>query len=151
MSSIPETDPYWAIMKLHAADHLIYLRANQLLKPYGITIQQALIIHYLFQYPDQKVNQKHLELFLGISNPSVTSLMKSMVGKNLIRRLPDRSDARSYLLYLTEHGQQMQLCIGQALHQLSEETNTGLSSEDVRQLTNLLDKMTKNLTTVTRQ
>ena len=114
-----DTAPHLPLIKLHTADHLTYLRANHLLKQHGITIQQALIIQYLAWHAGHSINQKNIELYLGISNPSVTSLMKTMVAKNLIRRLPDRSDARSYLLCLTPHGQQLQESICKAFEQLS--------------------------------
>lgn len=137
-----------SIIKLHAADHLAFLRANHLLKQYGITIQQALILRYLSVHSMEHVNQKNLELYLGISNPSVTSLMKNLVGKHLIRRLPDRTDARSYLLCLTEKGIQLQECIAQSFLQLAQELHAGLTVEEIQQLAYLLDKITENLSTV---
>lgn len=146
MSSFADAAPYLTMVKLHAADHLTYLRANQILKQSGITVQQALILHYLFRCSDRKVNQKDIELFMGISNPSVTSLMKTMVAKNLIRRLPDRSDARSYLLCLTERGDQLQTSIAQAFEQLLRELHAGLSETELQQLRCLLDKVASNLT-----
>ena len=96
----------------------------------------------------EHINQKKLELYLGISNPSVTSLMKTMVNKHLIRRLPDRSDARSYLLCLTEKGIALQECIAQSFLQVSQELHAGLTAEEIQQLANLLDKITCNLSAV---
>lgn len=145
-----DTTPHLPLIKLHTADHLTYLRANHLLKQHGITIQQALIIQYLAWHAGHSINQKNIELYLGISNPSVTSLMKTMVAKNLIRRLPDRSDARSYLLCLTPQGQQLQESICKAFEQLSFEVNSGLTEDEQKQLNHLLDKITNNLTAVLR-
>ena len=137
-----------AIIKLHTADHLTVLRTNHLLKQHGITIQQALILQYLSLHRMEHINQKKLELYLGISNPSVTSLMKTMVNKHLIRRLPDRSDARSYLLCLTEKGTQLQECIAQSFLQVAQELHAGLTAEEIQQLAYLLDKITCNLSAV---
>ncbi len=145
MSSITDTTPYLTLMKLHMADHAIYLRANQILRQHGLTIQQALILHYLFRYSNQKINQKDIEVFMGISNPSVTSLMKTMVSKKLIRRLPDRKDARSYLLGLTEHGEQLYTTVSQSLEIVLRELQTGLDEAEMKQLICLLDKLTTNL------
>lgn len=148
MSFTADAMPHLAVIKLHLADHLTYLRANQLLKQHDLTVQQALILQYLFRFSDQKTNQKDIERFMGISNPSVTNLMKTMVGKNLIRRLPDRSDARSYSLCLTEHSNALQPCIAQAFYQLSQEINPGLDENELQQLSMLLDKVTQNLMSV---
>lgn len=141
-----EINPHLPLIRLHTADHLTYLRANHLLKQHGITIQQALILHYLAWHADRSINQKNIEMYLGISNPSVTSLMKTMVAKNLIRRLPDRTDARSYLLSLTTRGQQLQSCISDVFYQLSAEVNAGLTEEELKLFNHLLDKITSNLT-----
>lgn len=135
-------------MKLRTADHLTVLRINHLLKQYGLTTQQALILQYLSLHHMEHINQKKLELYLGISNPSVTSLMKTMVNKHLIRRLPDRSDARSYLLCLTEKGLALQECITQTFLQVSQELYAGLTTEEIQQFTTLLDKITCNLSAV---
>ena len=148
MFSLANMSPQNTIIKLHAADHQSFLRANHLLKQHGITIQQALVLHFLSENRAHRINQKDIELYLGISNPSVTSLMKTMVGKNLVRRLPDRSDARSYLLCLTDRGQLLQNCIVQAFSQLSQELTAGLTAEECQQLHLLLDKIIQNLSSV---
>lgn len=150
MEPMEESGAHFTVVKLHTADHLSYLRANQILKQYGLTIQQALILQFLARFNDRKINQKDIESYLGISNPSVTSLMKNMVAKKLIQRLPDRTDARSYLLRLTPRAQQLQSIISNALGQLSDEVCADLTAEEVAQLSSLLDKITKNLLHVTR-
>lgn len=137
-----------AVMKLRTANHLTMLRTNHLLKQYGLTTQQALILQYLSLHHMEHINQKKLELYLGISNPSVSSLMKTMVNKHLIRRLPDRSDARSYLLCLTEKGLALQEYITRTFLQVSQELYTGLTAEEIQQFTTILDKITCNLSSV---
>lgn len=150
MEPTADAAAHFTMVKLHAADHLSYLRANQILKQHGITIQQALILQYLARFDDCKINQKDIESYLGISNPSVTSLMKNMVAKKLIQRLPDRTDARSYLLRRTPRAQQLQTIITDALDQLSNEVSAGLTADEIAQLSALLDKITQNLLRVTR-
>ncbi len=148
MVSLSNTIPHTTIIKLHAADHQSFLRANHLLRQHGITVQQALVLHFLSQNRNRHINQKDIELYLGISNPSVTSLMKTMVGKNLVRRLPDRSDGRSYLLCLTERGQELQDYIKQIFAQLSQELTAGLTAEEHQELNHLLDKIIQNLSAI---
>ncbi len=137
-----------SLMKLHTADHLLFLRANQLLRQHGITIQQALVLQYLASNTDSSINQKKIETYLGISNPSVTSLMKGMVAKNLIQRFPDRTDTRSHLLRLTPLGHQLQTSIAEAFLRLHNELHAGLTAKESQQLHTLLDKITANLTSL---
>lgn len=132
------------MVKLHMTDHMVYLRANQILKQHGITMQQAMILQYLFRSGERKINQKDLEIFLGISNPSVTSLMKTMVAKRLIRRLPDRSDARSYLLHITPRAMELQNVVTQALDQVYSEFCSGLTEQEIMQLSVILEKISVN-------
>ena len=145
MFPFANTSPHTTMIKLHTADHQSFLRANHLLRQYGVTVQQALVLHFLSENRNNRINQKDIELYLGISNPSVTSLMKTKEKKNLVRRLPDRSDARSYLLCLTDRGQQLQICIVRAFSQLSQELTAGLTTEECEQLHRLLDKIIQNL------
>ena len=133
-----------AMIKLHMTDHMVYLRANKILKEHGITMQQAMILQHLFLAEEQKINQKDLEIFLGISNPSVTSLMKTMVAKRLILRLPDRSDARSYLLHITPRALELKQVVMQALEQLQAEFCAGLTEAELIQLSALLEKVSLN-------
>ena len=142
------SDPGLALIRLHNVDHLTYLHANHLLRQYDITIQQALILHYLATHKDSNINQKNIECYLGISNPSVTSLMKTLVNKHLIRRFPDRNDARSYLLALTTHGQQLQKYIADVFFDLSHNICQNLTEEEMNQLYHILNKMTSNLNTL---
>lgn len=132
------------MVKLHMTDHMVYLRANQILKQHGITMQQAMILQYLFRSGERKINQKDLEIFLGISNPSVTSLMKTMVAKRLIRRLPDRSDARSYLLHITPRAMELENVVTQALDQVYSEFCAGLTEQEIMQLSVILEKISVN-------
>ena len=145
MISLKSTFPHAMMIKLHTADHQSFLRANHLLRQHGITVQQALVLYFLSENNNRRINQKDIELYLGISNPSVTSLMKTMVSKNLVRRLPDRSDARSYLLCLTERGQMLRDHIAQTFSQLSAELTAGLTDDERQQLEHLLDKLIRNL------
>ena len=110
--------PHATVVNLHMADHYAYVRANQIFKQFNVTMQQAMILRYLYLRNGEHTNQKDIEHFMGISNPSVTSLMKTMVGKDFIRRMPDRSDARSYLLELTARGVAIQDDINAAFIQL---------------------------------
>ena len=139
------SNPGLALIQLHNVDHLAFLRANHLLRSYDLTIQQSLILHYLENHKENNINQKNIESYLGISNPSVTSLMKTMVNKHLIRRFPDRNDARSYLLALTARGQQLQQHAAEIFVQLSHDICCGVTEEELAQFSHILDKLTSNL------
>lgn len=133
-----------AMVKLHMINHRVYLRANQIFKPYGLTVQQALILDYLFSSSQEKINQKDIESFLGISNPSVTSLMKTMVAKRLVRRLPDRTDARSYLLQATSQAQELKEPVQNALEQIKSEFRGSLTDVELAQFMELLEKIDRS-------
>ena len=66
--------PHLPLIKLHLADHLTYLRANHLLRQYGVTIQQALIIQYLAWHADHSINQKNIELYLSSGTYEIPDL-----------------------------------------------------------------------------
>lgn len=59
---------------------------------YDLTPAQASILMYL-EKADHPVNQRELENYFRLSNPTVTGLMKRMEAKGFIRREISQADA----------------------------------------------------------
>ena len=67
---------------------------------YDLTPAQAGIVVYL-EDVDHPVNQRELEQYFKLSNPTVTGLMKRMESKGFIQRIANPEDGRSKYIQLT--------------------------------------------------
>lgn len=77
---------------------------TRILKKYDLTPRQSLVLAYLRNHADEKVTQKVLEDKMHLSNPTVTVIIQSMIGKGLIVKEKDTEDRRKYILHVTEKG-----------------------------------------------
>ena len=57
---------------------------TKILKKYDLTPRQSLVLAYLRNHPEDKITQKTLEDKMHLSNPTVTVIVQSMIGKGLI-------------------------------------------------------------------
>lgn len=89
---------------LRRIDKKIRQSIDRDLEPYGLTHRQAVVIRLLHEAGDYPVYQKVLERELELTNPAVTSIIKTMVRKGLVRREQEEHDGRYYRLYLTDEG-----------------------------------------------
>ena len=77
---------------------------TRILKKQDLTPRQSLVLAYLRNHADEKVTQKVLEDKMHLSNPTVTVIIQSMIGKGLIVKEKDTEDRRKYILHVTEKG-----------------------------------------------
>lgn len=91
----------------HELDKNLFNRINQRLLPLEISQTQALFILYLGYYTDLPAYQRALEKTFGLTNPTVTASIKSLVNKGIVRREQDPDDGRYFRLYLTDYGRSL--------------------------------------------
>lgn len=70
-------------------------RSNKVLAEYGITLRQVLVLAYLELHPQETVTQKTLEDRMHLSNPTVTSLIQTMMNRGWVYRKQEASDNRN--------------------------------------------------------
>ncbi|WP_238902879.1 MarR family transcriptional regulator [Clostridium sp. YIM B02506] len=143
MSSRKETNLIGNL--IHAVDKLAIIKHNDNLKVYDVTFTQAVIMEYIYSHEEGSVNQKTLEVALGLTNPSVTSLIKTMMSKNLIYRIKDAQDGRYYKLYLTPKGQELCIPCTKTIVEVDKSYTKNFTLEEREQLFTLLNKMLENL------
>ena len=104
---LKESDKLGLTYNLGQAHKMMLLRQSSIMKKFGLTARQSLIIAYLSTHKKEVVTQKTLEDHLHLTNPTITVMVKSMIEKGLIRkeRMPD--DARKYRLFMTDRAKQV--------------------------------------------
>lgn len=130
---------------LGQAHKMMLLRQSGIMKKFGLTARQSLIIAYLATHKKEVVTQKTLEDHLHLTNPTITVMVKSMIEKGLIRkeRMPD--DARKYRLFMTEKAKQVEQASQKASKDLDESFYEGIPESDMQVFKGVLSRIMKNL------
>jgi len=75
----------------------------------------------------------------------VTKLLGSLIKKNYIYKVTDKSDRRNKTIFLTEEGDRLKKIIIPIVLELNEQATDGIDSDDVLLLQTLLGKLIGNL------
>ncbi len=117
---------------------------------YGLTPAQASIIIYL-QTADHSVNQRELEHYFKLSNPTVTGLMKRMEAKDFIERVANPEDGRSKYIRLTPKALEVCSSVSQNMQTLEREMMQDLSPEEAELFHDLLMRVLKRICTCRKE
>ena len=126
---------------VHELDKDLLKAINQKLLPLEISQTQALFIIYMGYYTAEPVYQRALEKKFGLTNPTVTASIKSLVNKGVVHREQDPNDGRYFRLSLTEYGQSLyEPCID-AFLEVNAATDERLTEEERRQFLAIMKKL----------
>ena len=82
------------IIRLHKLSHHIYNKQNELLSFHDITVQQFRVLKFiLLNKENQNISQKDIEKHMNIKGSSVSSMIKTMIEKELIVKKQNLDDA----------------------------------------------------------
>ncbi|GHV26405.1 hypothetical protein FACS18948_1980 [Clostridia bacterium] len=102
------------------------------------------LLQYIFAIGDRKdMTFSDLAEKMEISKPAVTAVANKLIDKGLAVKSQTPQDARSFYIILTEKGLGVWGISKMADAILEEQIRARLSEDEVRQLANLLGKITK--------
>ncbi|SHK40206.1 MarR family winged helix-turn-helix transcriptional regulator [Desulforamulus aeronauticus] len=115
----------------------------QNLKPYDVTPEQWALLNRLWE--EEGISSKELAELTCKDQPNIARILDKLEKKELIFRRPNPSDNRSFLLYLTDRGRELEeKLIPLALSTL-EKALEGIEKEQVEELKLLLNRIYANL------
>lgn len=115
--------------------------ANHTLASYGITHSQFKCLKYLYLFENGSLNQRDLEHYFNMSNPTVTRILQNLEKEGWIRRLANGKDKRQKQLYLTDKALSMQETFKEIATQLENQLTQRLTDDELDDLQTLLRKM----------
>ena len=119
---------------------------GNLFAEYGVTYPQSRVLLHLFSQADQKdVNQRELEYALGIKASSVSSLVRNLEKKDLIRCERMAKDTRNKRILLTEQGSQLRKKLVEATGKAEKNLIRGLEPDQLAALRSSLVQLMENL------
>lgn len=120
-------------------------RSNKVLAEYGITLRQVLVLAYLELHPQETVTQKTLEDRMHLSNPTVTSLIQTMMNRGWVYRKQEASDNRKYRLFMTQKAKDMLPRCHASSIEMDRSFYQGFTPEELETLKNMLQRIKKNI------
>lgn len=133
------------INTLHTTDKKYNLIFTREINKLGLTPQQAISILFIGKFEDENIYQKDLEKYMGLKNPSVTSIIKNLISQDFVYRIKDEKDGRFFHLHLTKKSHDMIDDIIRIICEVNEKTASILSSEEQETLEKLLEKWNAGL------
>lgn len=107
---------------------------NQEMAELGITYTQATVIGYLIGSRDRDVCQKDIEASLGLTHPTVSSILSRMESNGMILTAPMPNDRRYKKIILTDKAADLSAQIEQKYKQVKAKLFAGVSTEQRAQM-----------------
>ena len=120
-------------------------RRNRIMQYYHITFRQIMVLAYLERHPNDMVTQKVLETAMGLSNPTVTVLIRTMMDRGLITREQDQEDRRQFRLFMTDKAKEIFDKSRDDSLKVDRTFYKNLTDRDRRSLMRIMEKIKKNL------
>lgn len=120
---------------------------NKVLEKYELTSVQAPIISYLFEAEKEsrEVQQKDIEEFFYLKNPTVTGILDRLETKKFIVRKVSKEDKRKRLIYLTSKSKKIYQDINSCIEEFRGKALNGITKDEFIAVINVVNKMAKNL------
>ena len=124
------------------ASRLLIKKANELLKPYGLTDAYTYFLMALYQQDGLTQSEMHKQI--GIEQPTAVRTLDRMERDGLITRIRSITDRRAIEIRLTEKGQSYQKIIEQCADELNQFALSGLKEEEKIAIKHVLKRLNDN-------
>jgi DNA-binding MarR family transcriptional regulator len=111
----------------------------------NLTKAQMILLHRLRLADGQ--SQHSLAFITNRDKASLARLLTTMENKNLVARIPSKTDGRVNLIYLTKHGEELLDKTEPIMKELIDELQMGLSMEEVENIISGMKKIQSNIKT----
>ncbi|MFY9143493.1 MarR family winged helix-turn-helix transcriptional regulator [Sulfuricurvum sp.] len=113
------------------------------LKPYGISYAHRVILIRLCE--QDALTQKELAQDTYFEQSNLTLMLNKLEEKGLVKRTSKENDRRAYLITITPEGKKLKDALVEMGENVTEKALSGTSSEQRKELSNLLELIYKNL------
>lgn len=110
---------------------------------HDVTCEQWAVLMNLWRKNGQ--SQKELSGVTCKDKTSITRLIDGMEKRNLVVRIPDKSDGRQKIIYLTQKGKELQQKLLVLVRQMLEEAQSGIRAEHLKICKDVLRKVARNI------
>ena len=128
---------------LKKANRLLIKKANELLKPHGITHAYTYFLMELYQ--QDGLTQSEMHKRIGIEQPTAVRTLDRMERDGLILREQSPTDRRALFIKLTDKGKRYKENILGCAKELNDFALTGFTDNDRALFNQLINRLNSNL------
>lgn len=143
-NTVLRKDEIGVVRTIHDLDKILYSKITKKFECLGISHIQGLVIIYLTTYKDKENYQIDLEKEFGLSNPTMTASIKSMIQKKLLFKEKSKRDGRYYILSLTDAGMDLYQKCYEIYNNLEIEVDNILTFEEQETFKKIANKILFN-------
>lgn len=118
---------------------------NKFSKKYKLTSSQMDILIFLLHNEDKIVNQRDIENFLSLSNPTIAGTLLRLEKKGFIIRKISSQDKRYKEIYLTDKSIELKDIIFKYIRDNDNKMFSNMSEEEKENLKNIITKILNNI------
>lgn len=115
------------------------------LKAIGITSSQCAVLDYLFRANQEEINQRDVERYLNLKNPTVTGLLKRLDEKGFVLCVPNTADKRCKNIHLTEKAYDIQKKMEADRKQMDKALLRKMTKKEIETFWKLIMKVADNV------
>ena len=118
---------------------------NKFSKKYKLTSSQMDILIFLLHNENKIVNQRDIENFLSLSNPTIAGTLLRLEKKGFIIRKISSKDKRYKEIYLTDKSRELKDIIFKYIIDNDNKMFSNMSEEEKENLKNIITKILNNI------
>lgn len=118
---------------------------NKFSKKYKLTSSQMDILIFLFQNEEKTINQRDIENYLSLTNPTIAGTLFRLEKKGFIIRKRGTEDKRCKEIYLTDKSRELKEIIFEYIRNSDNKMFADMSEKEKETLKNIILKLLKNL------
>ena len=118
---------------------------NKFSKKYKLTSSQMDILIFLLHNKNKIVNQRDIENFLSLSNPTIAGTLLRLEKKGFIIRKISSKDKRYKEIYLTDKSRELKDIIFKYIRDNDNKMFSNMSEEEKENLKNKIKKILNNI------
>ena len=118
---------------------------NKFSKKYKLTSSQMDILIFLLHNENKIVNQRDIENFLSLSNPTIAGTLLRLEKKGFIIRKISSKDKRYKEIYLTDKSIELKDIIFKYIRDNDNKMFSNMSEEEKENLKNIITKILNNI------
>lgn len=134
------------IMEFKILNTAIERILNKEMAELDITYTQATVIGFLNMNQSKDICQKDIEHGLGLTHPTVSSILNRLEEKKLIITEPLETDRRYKRIILTSKSSDMVLAIKEKIAKITDQLFSGFAEEEINKLSDVVEALIRNVT-----
>ena len=142
-----ESKKYDIVRELKKVQIMLEQNMNKILGKYDLTSSQATILGYIYKTEKVgiEIQQKDIEEYFYLKNPTVTGILDRLEKKSFVVRKVSDKDRRKKIVTLTTSSRKIHYEVNNCIKSFIQKAYQGVTKEEKEIFINMINKVSYNL------